>query len=245
MFSLIQIIKSYTVKREVKTMVENAIGAFLNNDPCASIKLIEEIKSAPVRIRDGIYWENFEEYLLHVYDFDETTGRLNDNNKRKLKEMLAQDTPNPAAGYKGNMDRLRENAKRLVLLIDNAGTVQKSIYYANLTRALLNELISVDKFFKLCYCINSLTEEDLEFFADDIQKMQISTITTDRENIDDFRSVGLLREVENGFFYTLRAFELLKYGLKYEEDIQIPNNIQERMTIGTISEDFIEELVNS
>ena len=49
-----------------------------------------------------------------------------------------------------------------------------------------------------------------------------------------------MKEVNEGFSYSKRAFELLKYGLKYEENIQIPNDIQDRMVIGSISEKSIK-----
>ena len=67
-------------------------------------------------------------------------------------------------------------------------------------------------------------------------------IKADRDNLDDFRAVGLLMEVEEGFSYTRRAFELLKFGLKYEESIVIPESIQSRMTVGTISRGEIDKM---
>ena len=77
--------------------------------------------------------------------------------------------------------------------------------------------------------------------AIDIQKRRTSTITEDNGLIDDFRAVGLMKEVNEGFSYSKRAFELLKYGLKYEENIQIPNDIQDRMMIGSISSKSIDD----
>ena len=229
---IMNLIESETIKQEVTSFTENAIGAFLL-DPVDLYKVIKNIWSMHSRIRDGIYWENFGAYLFHVYDFDEKKKRFINNNKKKLAEMLAEDTPNQEAGYKGNPERLRENAKRLVILLDDAGTKQKAIYYANLTRAALNNSISRDKFFKLCKCVSDLTEEDICFFIKNIQQIRTNTIKKDEEFIDDFRSVGLLKEVNGGFAYTQRAFELLKFGLKYEEEnVKIPEEIPERMMVG-------------
>lgn len=238
------LIPSETVKAEASEFVENAIGVFMK-DPLAAKNTVEQLLRLPSTIRDGIYWENFLQYLLHVYEYDEATGRFSENLGQKLAEMLAEETPNEDAGYPGDRDRLRENAKRLVKLIDDAGTMQKAVYYANLTRAVLHKLISRDKFFKLCNCVRSLTEEDLLFLTSDIQKTGTNTIKDDRDNLDDFRAVGLLMEVEEGFSYTRRAFELLKYGLKYEESIVIPENIQSRMKAGTISNGEIDNIFHA
>ncbi len=183
-------------------------------------------------------------YLLHVYDYDEKNGNISDCNKRKLAELLAEDTPNLEAGYMGNLNMLRENSKRIVKLIDDAGTIQKSIYYANLTRATLNDCIDRNKFFKLCNCVRILTEEDLSFLANDVQKTGTSTIEGDKEFIDDFRAVGLLIEVEGGFAYTLRAFELLKYCLAYEGTVSIPGDIQRRMVMSAMKLEDIEKAVS-
>lgn len=236
-----ELISSETIKAETSELVENAIGVFMK-DPLSAKNAIVQLLHLPSTIRDGIFWENFLQYLLHVYEYDEATGHFSEDLGRKLAEMLAEETPNEDANYQGDKNRLRENAKRLVKLIDDAGTTQKAVYYANITRAALNKFISRDKFFKLCNCVRNLTEEDLLFFTSDIQKTGTDTIKDDRDNLDDFRAVGLLMEVEEGFSYTRRAFELLKFGLKYEESIVIPESIQSRMTVGTISRGEIDKM---
>ena len=232
-----------TIKTETSTFIENAIGT-IAMDPVAAMNLLKEIWTMPLRIRDGIYWENFVVYLFHLYDYDESRGELINYNKRKLAEMLAEDTPNSEAGYIGNPEKLRENSKRLIKLLDDAGTKQKAIYYANLTRAALNDSIDRNKFFKLCNCVRILTEEDLLMIVSSIQTIQTSTIKDDLEFIDDFRSAGLLKEVEGGFAYTKRAFELLKYCLKYEESVQIPKDIKKRLMMSEITLKDIDEIIH-
>ncbi len=224
-------LKSETIKNEINPFTENAIGVFMK-DPVSIVKFLEEIKSFPSRIRDAIYWENFTTYIFRVYDYDEEKSMLVDKYKKKLSEMLAENTPNEDSDYTGNTNRLRENVKRLIKLLADAETTPKAVYYANLTRAALNDLITRDKFFKLCKCVSELTEEDICLFINNITRTQTATIKDDLDFIDDFRSVGLLKEVSDGFSYTSRAFELLKYGLKYEDNIKIPAEIQERVMVG-------------
>ena len=224
------ILNSETVKEELHVAVENAVN-IMSGDLLAVKDLIKQLFTAPERLRDGIYLECFLAYLLCVYDYDPEKREFIDNNNRKLAEMLAEVTPNPEAGYEGNPSVLKENAKRIVKLIDEAGTIQKAIYYANLTRAAINGHITRDHFFKLSNCVRMLTDEDLIFFEGHIQKQGTGTIKDDYDFIDDYRSVGLLKEVKDGFSYTQRAFELLKYGLKYEDTVIIPADIQKRMMV--------------
>jgi len=233
-------LKSGSANEEIAKSVGNAIG-IMNKDPVSAIKAVNQLLHLPSTIRDGILWENFSVYLRHIFDYDE-----NDEPRRKYKkslsELLANQIPNEEAGYEGKPKDLCENAKRLIKLLDETGTIQKSVYYANLTRAALNDEITVGKFFKLCNCIRNIIEEDLEFLICDIQSQVEKTITDDREAIDDFRSVGLIKEVDGGFAYTLRAFELLKYGLMYEQYVIIPNTIQERIITGSIPSTDINKL---
>lgn len=87
-------------------------------------------------------------------------------------------------------------------------------------------------------CIVRLTDEDLIFLCDNIDKKKIST---DEEYIDDFRNCGLMKEVEGGFVYTKRAFELKKYSLWYGHDVEIPE-IPERQIIAIANTEDIEKL---
>lgn len=234
------IIGSNIAHEHGEEVLESVIG-LLSRDPITILSSLVNLRKLTLTIRDAIFLENFQNYLIRLYDIDDT-GSINNKCNEEFARLLAELSPNEEAGYEGNPDRLHENAKRIVKLIDDAGTVQKSIYYANLTRAAIGGYIDRAQLFKLCNCIKNLTDEDLVYLAEDIQKRGTSTITEDTALIDDYRAVGLLKEVNEGFSYSRRAFELLKYGLKYEDNIQIPNDIQDRMMIGTISSKSIEEL---
>ena len=234
------ILGSNVVQEHGDEVLESVIG-LLSRDPIAILSSLVKLRKLTLTIRDAIFLENFQNYLIRLYDIDDA-GSINNKCNEKFASLLAEQSPNEEAGYEGDPDRLHENAKRIVKLIDDASTIQKSIYYANLTRAAIDGYINRAQFFKLCNCVRNLTDEDLEYLAIDIQKRWTSTITEDNGLIDDFRAVGLMKEVNEGFSYSKRAFELLKYGLKYEENIQIPNDIQDRMVIGSISEKSIDDL---
>ena len=199
--------KSDEIKEKGKSTLENLSEALLGGDFIVIGKLLRDLIGGPFFIREEIFWQNFIEYLDNAcYDEDDL---------RKLSEMLAED---------GNSD---ENAKRLIKIIDDVGTRKKALYISNLTRACCMHLIERSKFFKLSQCIVRLTDEDLTFLCDNISRKKVET---DEEYIDDFRNCGLMKEVDGGFVYTKRAFELKKYSLWYEHDVEIPE-IPERQII--------------
>lgn len=209
---------SNEIREKGKGLLENLAVALVSGDIIAIGNLFKDIVGNPYFIKEEIFWQNFIEYLDNTCD--------DEDDLRKLSEMLAED---------GNSN---ENAKRLLKLIDDIGTRRKAIYISNLTRACCQHLIDRNKFFKLSQCIVRLTDEDLIFLCDNISKKKIET---DEEYIDDFRNCGLMKEVDGGFVYTKRAFELKKYSLWYGYDVEIPE-IPERQILTTTSKEDIEKM---
>ena len=218
--------------------IANDIYDTLNMDPRAAKELIETLKSLRPSVRDGIFYECFETYLLNLNGYDSNKDIFIEDNLRKMAECLAEVSPNEDAHYVGDPDRLREYAKRIVKLIDDCGTNQKAFYIANISRALANKFISKAQFFKLAQCIRMLTEEDLLFLTSNVTD---EIIEDEAEYLDDFRGLGLMYEVNGGFAYSQRAFLLLKYALRYEEKIEIPETFPDRNIISTASVEEVEE----
>ena len=210
--------KSTEIKEYGKTMLEELVSAIASGDILALGKLIRDIFNSPYFIREQIFWKNFIDYLDNACE--------DEKGLRTLSEKLAED---------GNS---YENTKRIIKIIDDVGTRRKALYVSNLTRACCMGNISVSKFFKLSQCIVGLTDEDLMFLCENIGP---KTIDTDEEYIDDFRNCGLLKEVEGGFVYTKRAYELKKYSLWYGYDVEIPQ-IPERQMISGIGYEIIDDM---
>ena len=198
----------------------DVIGVFMR-DPTAAWALFKDLRALPSTIRDEIFFESLGTYILNTYEYNEVTQRFESRNLRSLAAALAEASPNAEAGYEGDPEKLEEYAKRLIKLLDDCGTKQKAFYLANITRALLGKLIDTQKFFQLSRCIRNLTEEDLLFLSEHISE---GTIPRGKDYIDDYRALGLLYEVQEGFAYTPRAFALKKYALCYEQNVQIPNH---------------------
>ncbi|MCI8373792.1 MAG: hypothetical protein HFI75_15670 [Lachnospiraceae bacterium] len=111
---------------------------------------------------------------------------------------------------------------------------------ANISRAFAKHEIDKRLFFKLGQCIRMLTEEDLLFLQENVKE---GTIGGNGDYVDDFRGLGLMYEVDAGFAYSKKAFQLLKYALNYEGGMNIPEKFPERNVITTATEDEIKEMM--
>lgn len=236
-----KIIKSGTVQETGKTLLNNLLGVFMC-DPAAALSLAGNLKTMPLTIRDGIFLECLETYILNAYQFNEKTSRFEAQNLQSLAVALADASPNEEADYEGNPAKLIEYAKRLIKLIDDCGTKQKANYLAAVTRALLSKQIDTKKFFQLSRCIRTLTEEDLIFLS---KHIAIGSVSRSEDYIDDYRALGLLYETNEGFSYSMRAFELKKYALCYENHIKIPDSFPQKyepLIVEPISQENIRAL---
>ena len=235
------IVMSDSIKDVAVELVEDLIGV-LQKSPVESLKLFYDIKNANSKIRDGIFLECFLVFLLNSAEYDVKKQEFVNLKMDSFVKMLAESSPNYESGYQGNPELLNEYAKRIIKIIDDCGTIQKSYYIACLARAVRYKRIDVNKFFKLSHCVRNLTEEDLFFLSNNLTDKIISE---DEEYIDDFKSLGLMKDVEGGFAYTGRAFDLRNYALNYEAHPLIPNSLPKRYmpsTSASIDEKEIDRL---
>ena len=165
-------------------------------DPVSGVKLSKELRDFPSTIRDQIFIECFQVFLLNAFDYDIDKQEFVEKNLISFVTMLAEVSPNLESGYEGDKKKLVEYAKRIVKMIDDCGTIQKAYYLACLTRAVKTGSITKNEFFKYFNCVKNLTEEDLQFLKDNLQQ---GCITDDKEYIDDIRDLGFIKEVDAGF----------------------------------------------
>jgi len=164
------ILTSKTAGAELSEIGKSAISALLK-DPVAALDLIIGLRNLPSAVRDGIFIENLQIFLLNSCEYDPEKEEFVDKTLTSFVQALAEVSPNEEAEYLGDTDRLTEYAKRIVKMIDDCGTIQKSYYLACLARAVRAKLISASEFFKLAHCIKNLTEEDLLFLKNTLQKL--------------------------------------------------------------------------
>lgn len=225
MLSIIKnIISAEIVKATANDIYYNVLDIF-SCDPVAAVNFVKKVKNFPSTIRDEIFFECFEAYILNLNKYNYEKKEFMEDNLKKMAAALAEVSPNQEVEYEGNPSKLREYSKRILKLIDDCGTVQKAVYLSNISRAFIKQEIDKRLFFKMGQCIKMLTEEDLLFLTKNITE---GTISSAGDYVDDFRSQGLLYEVDAGFSYSKRAFQLLKYALNYEGNVHIPKSFPVR-----------------
>lgn len=233
-------VSSGTAKATAKDFYHNILDVF-SLDPVAALDLIKDVKNLPSTIRDGIFFECLEAYILNLNEYDYKKKAFVEDNLKKIAISLAEASPNEEVGYAGDTDKLHEYSKRIVKLIDDCGTIQKAVYLANISRAFAKHEIDKRLFFKLGQCIRMLTEEDLLFLRENVKE---GTIDGESDYVDDFRGLGLMYEVEGGFSYSPRAFKLLEYALNYEGKVSVPKKFPKRNVLTVATNDDIDELFN-
>lgn len=226
------ILMADATKENAVVVFKDAIGALMKN-PIEAWDLVKDMRSLPSVIRDQIFIECLQVFLLNSTEYDLEKQEFVDNTLTSFAVALAEVSPNIEAGYEGDPDRLVEYAKRVVKIIDDCGTIQKSYYLACLARAVRAKYITSTEFFKYSHCIRNLTEEDLQFLGENITQ---NVITTDEEYIDDYKALGLMKDVDGGFAYTKRAFKLVKYAIIYEENVVLPETFPERFMPITVTD---------
>ena len=191
-------VSSGTAGATVKDFYHNILDVF-SLDPVAALDFVKSAKNLPSTIRDGIFFECFEAYILNLNKYDDKKKVFVEDNLKNMAVSLAEVSPNDEANYVGDSDKLHEYSKRIVKLIDDCGTIQKAVYLANISRAFAKHEIDKRLFFKLGQCIRMLTEEDLLFLRENIKD---GIVSGESDYIDDFRGLGLMYDVEGGFQFT-------------------------------------------
>ena len=72
-----------------KNILKDVIGVFMH-DPNAAWSLAEDLKRLPSTIRDGIFWDCLETFILCSYSFNEETNRFEAENLQSLAVALAK-----------------------------------------------------------------------------------------------------------------------------------------------------------
>ncbi len=91
------------------TTKDTAIGSLqnildvLDMDPIAVIELIKKGKGFPSTVRDGIFFECMEAYILNLNDYDSEKKMFVENNLHMLAVALAEASPNQESGYEGDV----------------------------------------------------------------------------------------------------------------------------------------------
>ena len=143
------------------------MNAILGN-PVSAAKVLLTVIESPYFIREKLFLTKLEIFLNGIYQ--------QESDIEKLKYQLAL------------KDDKQENAKRILYCIDKVETDKKVDYLINVTRALINDIIDLSKYFRICNVVVNTLDEDLKFLREHIEKEEMD----DRIEVQGLSSVGLM-----------------------------------------------------
>lgn len=183
------------------------------------LKLLGDVLLQDGRVSDLIFFNNFQMFLKEG-DFDVSI-------LRKLSERL--DEHGNKRGY----------GIAIIKAIDDVESDEKARFLANLTQSVINSEITVENYFRVIHTSKQLIREDLEFLSKKITKETF----LENEHLDDYLVNGLIRQVDGGYVYTDRAWDIVEFGISRGHKIDRPDKIKERevYSIGGGIYDFGDE----
>ena len=119
-------------------------------DKFAQAQLIVEIGKIILSLPDEIFYYKLEKFLHDAY--------LSDDDRNKMRAWIASN---------GNEEN---DGIRIISYINNAKSIKKIEYFANVTRAALAYDLGLSLYFRICDVIDMVLEEDLRLLADNINK---------------------------------------------------------------------------
>ena len=87
----------------IKSMISSLLG-----DPVSAWDTINNLRTMPLKVRDGIFLECFQVFLLNIYEFDLEKQEFVDQTLKSFVVSLAEASPNAEASYDGNEERTLE-----------------------------------------------------------------------------------------------------------------------------------------
>lgn len=202
------------------TLLETLINCFINN-PIDFGKNIAELMKQTKSIPDMILWNNFYLFLKD--------GNFDYDILRKLSERLEES---------GNQ---QEVATCIVYAINRVDDPRKAKYISWLTLSLINQQIEIDNYFRLIKSVENLVYADLIFLAENVENVRVDLECL---KIDDFFANGLIYNVDGGYAYTDKAYDLVEHGIRRGHNIRRPIKKPDRQILTVATNDDVTEIMN-
>lgn len=183
------------------------------------IDVAREICKIPAYIQDKLFVKKFSDILNGIYrDKDEGrkwASKLNDADKT--------------------------SAQRIVSYVYELDSMAKNKYVINISRALANEFIDRQLYFRLFFILKSILDEDIKFIIDNLRH----NVSSDEIHMEALSNLGLayVSEIGNSGDKVTYAFSDLcyifyEYAIKYDSDelekVNKPKKMPEKMLVKQI-----------
>lgn len=195
----------YNVKAPARNFVDNAINALFGN-PVVFEKCLEAVINSPFFIREQIFWTKLSMFLDGI--------NLSDEDRAIFRAKLSENGTE------------RENAERLITLIDRTDTKKKIRYFINATRCLLADFITSSEYFRICNLITNILYEDLEFLGKNISSEEFEYSFFVQGLLNSGLMCQSVIDSNTGnhqYSFTALAKLVDEYAVSYDNDTRYPN----------------------
>lgn len=182
-------------------LVECGIG-----NPLSQVKIIGKTCNFIFSISDARLFANLEYFLSEAVPTEK--------DRHKLKKLLESDINNV------------NNADRIIATIDKVQDKERIKFIANATKSLIDELIDLAMYFRICNAICNNTYEDLVFLRDNFERPELTYSIA----VQSLYSTGLMDKSSIGdstdeceFAFTSFAKYVDQFGLSRDNKERYPD----------------------
>lgn len=125
-------------------LIEELVSLLLN-EAAMPVKIAATFVKTAVSFKEAFFWKKFSRLL--------EGGDLSEEERAKFYGKLEDE----------NEEKKRENARRIIQIIDSAETEKKMDFIVNATFSFVYSYIDKTTYFRICNVINDTLQEDLEF----------------------------------------------------------------------------------
>ncbi len=149
------IINDDSIKEISKKSVFDFANMVVNKDQISLVESIDDTKKLLWQIPNAIFWDKMYRFMIGTYSDYEC--------QIKMCEKFQTDNK-----------KAREFIKRQIQIIEKLDFDCKVIWFSNLTRAFLLELINEQEYFKLSFALRTISTEDIEYIRSLVNLKDVS-----------------------------------------------------------------------
>lgn len=199
------LLQSKEFKNNSKDFTKKLISAS-TGDIVATAEALHFILKSPMFFREQLFWEKFSMFLNGVF--------IGEEDKLKLSEIFADN------------EEKEEYSRRIIKVIDDIDSLEKTKIIINLTRSLLLEFINKSDYYRLINVVKLTMIEDLKYLNRNIRKtnlkndIHIQFLEQNNLVIQTVISGGDFNNAsdDNEYEFTQLAHMLDKFGLDYSNE---------------------------
>lgn len=197
---IIATIHDENIKELAKKSTIEFVGAILSKDPVAMLESGNDIRKFLWQIPNAIFWDKMRRFMIGTYSDYEC--------QIKMCEKFQTDN-----------EKAKEFIKKQIQVIEKLDFDCKVLWFSNLTRAFLLELIDEKEYFKLSFALRSISAEDIEYIrnvvnANDINENSVLNLFYQHSLVNK-HTPNTCGSICSQYNISKLGIKLVKYGIDF------------------------------